>query len=83
MRRRAVRIVQPSGFAPPERLPYVPAPTAPPPQTGIGTGGPTVKKAKPLPHRNRGKSARHRAKRKAKLRRVRVRRSSGERKTYR
>jgi hypothetical protein len=42
-----------------------------------------VKKAKPLPHRNRGKSARHRAKLKAKHRRVRLRRSSGERKTYR
>ncbi len=42
-----------------------------------------MKKAKPLPHRNRGKSARFRAKRKAKLRRMRLRRSSGERKTYR
>ena len=42
-----------------------------------------VKKAKPLPHRNRGKSSRHRAKLKAKHRRVRLRRSSGQRKTYR
>jgi len=42
-----------------------------------------VKKSKPLTHRNRGKSSRHRAKRKAKLRRLRLRRSSGERKTYR
>jgi hypothetical protein len=42
-----------------------------------------VKKAKPLPHRNRSKSIRHRAKRKAKLRRARVRQSSGERRTYR
>jgi len=43
----------------------------------------TVKKSKPLPHRNRGKSARHRAKRKAKLKRVRLRKSSGQRSTYR
>jgi hypothetical protein len=42
-----------------------------------------MKKAKPLPHRNRRKTARHRAKLKAKLRRVRVRKSSGERRTYR
>jgi hypothetical protein len=42
-----------------------------------------VKKSKPLPHRNRGKSARHRSKLKAKHRRVRLRRSSGERKSYR
>jgi len=42
-----------------------------------------VKKATTLPHRNRRKSARHRAALKAKHRRVRVRRSSGERKTYR
>ncbi len=42
-----------------------------------------MKKAKPLPHRNRRKSARHRARLKAKHRRVRLRRSSGERKTYR
>jgi hypothetical protein len=44
---------------------------------------PTVKKSKPLPHRNRGKSSRHRAKLKAKHKRVRLRRSSGGRKTYR
>jgi hypothetical protein len=43
----------------------------------------SVKKAKALPHRNRGKSARHRAKQKAKHQRVRLRKSSGERKTYR
>ena len=42
-----------------------------------------MKKSTKLPHRNRGKSSRHRAKRKAKLRRVRLLRSSGERKTYR
>jgi len=42
-----------------------------------------VKKSKPLPHRNRGKSARRRAKLRAKHRRVRLRRSSGERRTYR
>jgi hypothetical protein len=42
-----------------------------------------VKKAKPLPHRNRGKTARHRARLKAKHRRTRLRKSSGERKTYR
>ncbi len=42
-----------------------------------------MKKSKPLPHRNRSKSSRYRAARKAKLRRVRVRRSSGHRKTYR
>jgi hypothetical protein len=42
-----------------------------------------VKKAKPLPHRNRRKSARHRARLKAKHRRARLRQSSGERKTYR
>ncbi len=42
-----------------------------------------MKKAKPLPHRNRGKSARFRAKRKAKLRRVRLRQSRGDRSTYR
>lgn len=42
-----------------------------------------MKKAKALPHRNRSKSVRYRAKRKAKLRRARLRRSSGERKTYR
>jgi hypothetical protein len=43
----------------------------------------SVKKAKALPHRNRGKSARHRAKLKSKHKRVRLRKSSGERKTYR
>ncbi len=42
-----------------------------------------MKKSKALPHRNRGKTARHKAKLKAKLRRVRLRRSSGERSTYR
>ena len=42
-----------------------------------------MKKAKALPHRNRGKSSRHRAKLKAKHQRVRARRSSGQRKTYR
>ncbi len=42
-----------------------------------------MKKAKPLPHRNRGKSNRAKAARKAKLRRNRLKQSSGERKTYR
>ena len=42
-----------------------------------------MKKAKPLPHRNRGKTSRYRAKLKAKHRRTRLRRSSGSRKTYR
>jgi hypothetical protein len=42
-----------------------------------------MKKSTKLPHRNRGKSSRLRAKRKAKLRRSRLRSSSGERKTYR
>jgi hypothetical protein len=42
-----------------------------------------MKKSKPLPHRKRGKSARMRAKRKAKLERRRLRASSGSRKTYR
>lgn len=42
-----------------------------------------MKKAKALPHRNRRKSARLRAQRKAKLRRARLRKSSGERRTYR
>jgi hypothetical protein len=42
-----------------------------------------VKKAKPLPHRNRGKSSRYRAKLKAKHRRSRLRSSKGERSTYR
>jgi hypothetical protein len=45
--------------------------------------GIVVKKAKPLPHRNRRKSARHRAKLKAKFRRKRLSRSKGERSTYR
>ena len=45
--------------------------------------GESVKKAKPLPHRNRRKTARYRAKLKAKHRRVRLRCSSGERRTYR
>jgi hypothetical protein len=43
----------------------------------------TVKKAKPLPHRNRSKSARHRAKLKAKHRRARLNKSKGERRSYR
>ena len=42
-----------------------------------------MKKAKKLPHRNRSKSARHRASLKAKHRRRRLRQSSGERSTYR
>ena len=42
-----------------------------------------VKKQKSHGHIKRRKSARHRAKLKAKHRRVRLRRSSGERKTYR
>ncbi len=42
-----------------------------------------MKKQKSTAHRNRGKTSRHRAKLKAKHRRVRVRQSSGERKTYR
>jgi hypothetical protein len=42
-----------------------------------------VKKAKPLPHRNRRKSARHRAKLKAKFTRARRRMTKGGRKTYR
>ena len=42
-----------------------------------------MKKAKPLPHRNRKKTARYRAKLKAKHRRVRQRKSRGERSTYR
>jgi len=43
----------------------------------------SVKKAKALPHRNRGKSSRHRAKLKSKHQRARLRKSSGERKTHR
>ena len=42
-----------------------------------------MKKAKPLPHRNRKKSARHRAKLQAKHRRARLNKSKGERSTYR
>ena len=42
-----------------------------------------MKKAKPLPHRNRSRSARYRAALKAKHRRARLRKSSGERRTYR
>jgi hypothetical protein len=42
-----------------------------------------VKKAKALPHRNRRKSARHRARLKAKFKRARRRVSSGHRSTYR
>jgi len=42
-----------------------------------------MRKSTKLPHRNRSRSARHRAKLKAKHRRTRLRRSSGERKTYR
>ncbi len=41
--------------------------------------GPAMKKSKPLPHRNRRKSARLRARLKAKHRRVRLRKSRGER----
>ncbi len=65
------------------RLPYCPAlRMSPRPESGMETRF-AVKKAKPLPHRNRGKSARHRAKLKAKHKRVRLRRSRGERSTYR
>jgi len=39
-----------------------------------------MKKSKPLPHRNRRKTARLRAKLKAKHRKVRLRKSKGERK---
>ena len=42
-----------------------------------------VKKTNSRTHRKRGKSSRRNAKLKAKHRRVRVRRSSGERNTYR
>jgi hypothetical protein len=42
-----------------------------------------MKKSTKLPHRNRSKSARHRAKLKAKRRKSRLRRSGGARKTYR
>jgi len=57
-------------------FPYDPAARAPDLE-------PIVKKAKPLPHRNRSKTGRYRAKLKAKHRRVRLRRSKGERGTYR
>lgn len=42
-----------------------------------------MKKNADLTHRKRGKTARHRAKLKAKLRRQRQRKSSGQRSTYR
>jgi hypothetical protein len=42
-----------------------------------------MRKVTKLPHRNRRKSARHRAKLKKKHERVRRRRSKGDRKTYR
>ncbi len=42
-----------------------------------------MKKAKPLPHRNRRKTARYRARLKAKLARARLRQSRGGRKSYR
>jgi hypothetical protein len=42
-----------------------------------------MRKQTKLPHRNRKRSARHRAKRKNKLERRRLRQSSGTRKTYR
>jgi len=42
-----------------------------------------MRKNTKLPHRNRGRSARHRAKLKRKLRRRRLRQSSGERKFHR
>ena len=42
-----------------------------------------MKKAKKLPHRKRNRSARYRARLKARHRRVRQRRTSGERSTYR
>jgi hypothetical protein len=42
-----------------------------------------MKKNADLSHRKRGKTARHRAKLKAKMRRARQRRSSGQRSTYR
>ena len=57
-------------------VPYVAAPRTPAPET-------SMKKAKPLPHRNRSKSARHRAKLKAKHKRVRRRVTKGNRSTYR
>jgi hypothetical protein len=42
-----------------------------------------MRKSTTLPHRNRRKTARHRAKLKKKFERRRLRSSSGERKTYR
>lgn len=42
-----------------------------------------MRKSTKLPHRNRSRTARFRAKLKAKIRRVRLRRSRGGRKTYR
>jgi hypothetical protein len=42
-----------------------------------------MRKVTTLPHRNRRKSARHRAKLKKKHQRARMRRSKGDRKTYR
>ena len=42
-----------------------------------------MKKATTLPHRNRKKSTRHRAKLKAKHKRVRLRKSKGVRSSYR
>jgi hypothetical protein len=42
-----------------------------------------MRKSTKLPHRNRSRSARHRAKLKRKLQRRRLRQSSGTRKTYR
>lgn len=42
-----------------------------------------MRKSTKLPHRNRSKSARLRARRKGKLRRRRLQASSGERKFYR
>jgi hypothetical protein len=42
-----------------------------------------MRKVTTLPHRNRGKTARHRAALKKKHERARKRRSRGERKTYR
>jgi hypothetical protein len=42
-----------------------------------------MRKSTTLPHRNRRKSARHRAKLKKKVQRRRLRQSGGERKSYR
>lgn len=60
----------------PRALSYVAARSIPPDED-------PVKKAKPLPHRNRSKTARLRAKLKAKFKRVRKRMTKGERSTYR